>query len=62
MKFVYFLHSMHALEIIVIHELKLDNSISDNEIRIASYTACQKDRNRFGGGVVMYIRDNILYS
>ena len=53
---------MHALEIIVIHELKLDNSISDNEIRIASYTACQKDRNRFGGGVVMYIRDNILYS
>ena len=36
--------------------------ISDNEIRIAGYTVYRKDRNRFGGGVVMYISDNILYS
>ena len=26
------------------------------------YTVCCKDRNGFGGGVVMYIRDNTLYS
>ena len=42
MKFVYFLHSMHGLEILAIHELKLDNSISDNEIRIAGYTVYHK--------------------
>ena len=47
MKSVYFLHSMHSLEILAIHELKLDNSILDNEIRIAGYTVCRKDRNRF---------------
>ena len=47
MKSVYFLHSMHGLEILAIHELKLDNSISDNEIRIAGYTVYHKDRNRF---------------
>ena len=54
--------AQHEIDILAINESKLDNSISDNEIRIAGYTACRKDRNRFGGGVVMYIRDNIPYS
>ena len=31
--------------------------MSDNEIKILGYALCQKDRNRNGGGVVLYIRD-----
>ena len=54
--------AQHAFDILAINESKLDNCISDNEIHIAGYTICRKDRNRFGGGVVMYIRDNISYS
>ena len=52
--------AQHDIDILAINESKLDNSIPDNEIRIAGYTVCRKDRNRFGVGVVMYIRDNIF--
>ena len=39
------------------HESKIDDSISDNEIKIPGYALCRNDRNRNGGGVVLYIRD-----
>jgi exonuclease III len=47
----------HPLDILAINESKIDDSISDNEINISGYALCQKDRNRNGGGVVLYIRD-----
>ena len=54
--------AQHALDILAINESKLDNLISDNEICITGYTVYRKDRNRFGGWVVIYIRDNLLHS
>ena len=54
--------AQHALDILAIRESKLDNLISDSEIRITGYTVYRKDRKRFGGGVVMCIRDNLLHS
>ena len=49
-------------DIFAINESKIDESIPDNEISIPRYNLIRKDRNRAGGGVVLYIRDNILFS
>ena len=40
----------------------MDNSIPDNEIHVIGYYLIRNDRNRDGGGVVLYIRDNIPFS
>ena len=45
-----------------ITESKLDSSISDSEIDIAGYDVLRKDRNRHGGGVVCYIKNNISFN
>ncbi len=47
----------NPLDVLAINESKIDDSISDNEIKIPGYALCRKDRNRNGGGVVLYIRD-----
>ncbi|XP_068690306.1 uncharacterized protein [Montipora foliosa] len=49
-------------DIFAINESKIDESIPDNEISIPGYNLIRKDRNRAGGGVVLYIRDNIPFS
>ena len=36
--------------------------ISNNEIHIDGFNIIRKDRNRFGGGVVLYVRQNISFS
>ena len=45
-----------------ISESKLDSSINDSEIQIDNYVLLWKDRNRQGGGVVCYIRDDISFT
>ena len=49
-------------DILAINESKIDNSIPDTEISIPGYNLIRKDRNRAGGGVVLYIRDHIPFS
>ena len=44
-------------DVLAISESKLDNSIEDSEIRIKGYRTFRKDRNRHGGGVIMYIKE-----
>ena len=48
--------------VIGITESKLDDTVLDAEIEIDGYSLARSDRNRHGGGVVCYIRDNINYS
>lgn len=48
-------------DIFVINEFKIDELIFDNEISIFGYNFIRKDWNRVGGGVVLYIWDNILF-
>ena len=39
----------NSLDVLAINESKIDESISDNEVKISGYVACRKDRNRYGG-------------
>ena len=52
----------YTFDIFAINESKISSSISDNELHIIGYNIVRKDRNRHGGGVVLYIRDNIPFS
>ena len=43
----------NALDILAINESKIDDNISNDEIHINGFNTIRKDRNRFGGGVVL---------
>ena len=49
-------------DIIGVNETWLDESINSSEIEIANYSIIRKDRNRFGGGVCLFIKDSIQYN
>ena len=47
--------------VVGISESKLDNSVLSSEIHIDNFNTLCFDRNRHGGGVVCYIRNNLSY-
>ena len=47
--------------IICINETKLDDSIDDSLVDIDGYAIIRKDRNKHGGGVALYIHQNINF-
>ena len=49
------------IDVFAINESKIDNSVKDSEISIPGYNMIRKDRNRFGGGVVVYIRETYSF-
>ncbi len=50
-----------SLDILCITEAWLDKTITDSQIKVNGYLVERNDRNRHGGGVVIYIRDTIDY-
>ena len=48
--------------VIGITESKLDETVHNSEITIENYVLIRKDRNRKGGGVACYIRDDINFT
>ena len=50
------------LEVLAINESKLDDTISDTEVYIPGYIIICKDRSLSGGGVALYIRENLSYT
>ena len=48
--------------VIGISESKLDDSVSASEIQIDEYDLLRCDRNRHGGGVACYIRNDLSYN
>ena len=48
--------------VIGISESKLDDSMLTSEIQIDEYDLLRCDRNRHGGGVACYIRNNLSYN
>ena len=48
-------------DIFTLNETRLDNTVSDSEVKISGYDIVRRDRNRNGGGVAMYIRSNISF-
>ena len=49
-------------DIMGVCETFIDSNVADNEISIDGYSIVKKDRNRHGGGVLLYVRDGIDYS
>ena len=50
-----------SFDIFTINETRLHDSFDDRDIGINGYDIIRRDRNRHGGGVSIYIRDNIPY-
>ena len=48
--------------LIGISESKLDNSIFDSEVEIDGYNTLRFDRNRHGGGVACYVRNDLSFT
>ena len=40
----------------------LDESVTDGEVNIDGYTVIRRDRNRNGGGVIVYIKDGLAFN
>ena len=53
--------SKNPFDIICLNETFCDSSVSDEEISLPEYTIVRRDRNRHGGGVAMYIRNNLTF-
>ncbi len=51
-----------SIDILAINETKIDHSVSDDEISIPGYYHIRKDRNRYGGGVLLYVRESLPFS
>ena len=43
-------------------ETWLDASVNDNELQIPGFNVIRKDRNRSGGGVALFVRDNVAFN
>ena len=50
----------NSCDIILITETHLDQSVDDIEIIISGYQLFRKDRNRNGGGVAIYCRNELV--
>jgi exonuclease III len=48
-------------DILCINETRLNDLIDTNTVSIPGYGILRRDRNRYGGGVAIYIRDNLVY-
>ena len=46
-------------DVMGICETFLDDNVTDNEICIEGYTIVKKNRNRYGEGVLIYIKEGI---
>ena len=47
------------LDILVLTETKIDESCSKHELSIDGYTSFRLDRNKHGGGALVYAREDI---
>ena len=58
-KFVFVEDIIKLLDVFLVSESKLDHTFPSNQFRINSYKIFRLDRNRFGGGLILYINENI---
>ena len=52
----------NEIHMFALNETRLDESVGENEINIPCYNIVRKDRNRNGGGVLVYIHESINYT
>ena len=58
-KFVLVENIIKAFDIFLIPEPKLDYTFLLNQFHITGFKQFRRDRNRFGGGLLLYINENI---
>ena len=51
----------NPFDILSINESKIDWSVSNSEVFIHNYTLFRRDRTRKGGGLALYIKNNIPF-
>ena len=56
-----FLLTEMSIDVLCISEAWLDETISDSQIKVDGYIIERNDRNRHGGGVALYIKEDIDY-
>ena len=49
----------NKIDILAINETRLDSIINDESIALSGYKVFRKYRNRFGGGVALYVLNSI---
>ena len=47
--------------IVSFSETWLDSTIPNECVNMSGYTAVRKDRNRIGGGIIIYVKNNIFF-
>ena len=50
------------ISVLGITEVKLDNTVRNEELKIDGYNLLRSDRNKNGGGVACYIKSNIAHN
>ena len=58
-KFVFVKDIIKLFDAFLVSESKLDHTFPSNQFRINGYETFSIDRNRFGGGLILYINKNI---
>ena len=58
-KFDTLVEMVKAFDIFLISESKLDNTFPVNQFSVRGYNFFRRDHNRFGGGLILYINENI---
>ena len=48
-----------TFDIFLSSETKIDESFPDKQFRLNNYKVFRKDRNRYGGGIMFYVNENI---
>ena len=50
---------MRDFDIFLISEFKLDDTFSNNQFKIDHYKMFRLDRNRYGGGLILYVNEQV---
>ena len=58
-KFIFAESIVKAFDLFLISESKLDSTFPMNQFHIFGFKVFRLDRNRFGGGLILYINENI---
>ena len=59
---IWILLSNQSLDILAVNETRLDYSFSISNVYVEGYDLIGRDRDMFGGGVCLYIRNNSNYT
>ena len=49
------------IHILALNETRLDDSVADSEISIPHFNVIRNDRDRRGGGVAIYVHENVTF-